>query len=445
MPEDNNPPISMPPPVGDPADVRSVDPLPSPQLFSSAANLQFTPSQTPSPTTSVYETISQPLTDTGDIPGPGSDAERVFLEGEAVFEKSRRADGLFGALALGVIVAVIGAGAVFGFLAFRSASGPVTTETATTSVAAAPQDLVDQVLGNDQAAPLPTAAFVAATATPMPTSTPIPTATPVPTATPLPEPTPAATVVAETAAAVAAATTDDSTTGTDTVTDPGPVTEVDRSAEISVVTTDAATDTDETTTEGADDSTDQSDESSTDDDAAADATTDDSTEGQSSSDDDTSTSNDSETTDTTSTDAATSDDDAAGSVAAGSVAASSGDAGDTAEMIAWINTVRANVGANPLSAQDSLMAVSQRWAEIMAQTGSLVHCGDCADAPLPDGCVAWAENIGQGTTVDLIQNALAESPGHYRNMVNGAYDQVGVGVAFGQGMWWVTHTFGNGC
>ena len=88
----------------------------------------------------------------------------------------------------------------------------------------------------------------------------------------------------------------------------------------------------------------------------------------------------------------------------------------------------------------------------MAATQNFVHCPfdngtpkNCPQAPLSSACVnqAWAENIGYGTFHDLVLSELAQSAGHYRNMVDTRHSQVGIGVTYAHGSWWVTHTFGT--
>jgi len=113
-----------------------------------------------------------------------------------------------------------------------------------------------------------------------------------------------------------------------------------------------------------------------------------------------------------------------------------------AAFVAGINQVRASVGQPALQVHGVLVAKAQAWADHMAATGCLCHSN------LADGVtVAWSklgENIGRGSDVGSIHNALVHSPEHYRNMVDPAFGWVGVGVSYGGGQMWVAEVFMQG-
>lgn len=75
----------------------------------------------------------------------------------------------------------------------------------------------------------------------------------------------------------------------------------------------------------------------------------------------------------------------------------------------------------------------------MAETGSFQHSNVSA---IPGPWQSAAENIATSTSVQRAFNALAASSGHYSNMVNPAFTEIGSGVwADAGGKLWVTHVF----
>jgi uncharacterized protein YkwD len=96
------------------------------------------------------------------------------------------------------------------------------------------------------------------------------------------------------------------------------------------------------------------------------------------------------------------------------------------------NQLRASTGVAALAVHPSLNAKAQDWAEHMAATDHLYH------STLSDGLgdVRWTtlgENVGRssrnGDWVLKLHDKLVSSPGHYRNLVDGRFTHMGVGVA----------------
>jgi hypothetical protein len=122
--------------------------------------------------------------------------------------------------------------------------------------------------------------------------------------------------------------------------------------------------------------------------------------------------------------------------------ADAADPGAEAAFVNGINGVRAGAHIGPLSVHPVLTAKAQAWAQHMAATGCLCHSN------LPDGVtVGWrklGENIGRGPSVGSVHDALVHSAVHYANMVDGSFQWVGVGVAYGGGQLYVAEVFMNG-
>jgi len=104
------------------------------------------------------------------------------------------------------------------------------------------------------------------------------------------------------------------------------------------------------------------------------------------------------------------------------------------------NTLRASKGLSTLAVSGEVVSVARRWAAHMAAAGAISH-----NQNLPNEVpLAWTklgENVGVGGTVDAIQNAFINSPTHYKNLVDPAWNYVGIGVVDSGGRIWVTVNF----
>jgi uncharacterized protein YkwD len=109
-------------------------------------------------------------------------------------------------------------------------------------------------------------------------------------------------------------------------------------------------------------------------------------------------------------------------------------AGEQAMLDRHDNT-RAGAGAGALTANALLCQIAQDQANYLADTGQLTH----EDA---SGGHAWdranavgysysqiAENVAYDQTADAVYTQWLNSSGHYDNIVNPIYTEVGVGVA----------------
>jgi hypothetical protein len=132
----------------------------------------------------------------------------------------------------------------------------------------------------------------------------------------------------------------------------------------------------------------------------------------------------------------------AGFVVVTSRDASASDPVAEADFVGKINGYRASQGVGPVQAHPVLTAKAQAWAAHMAATGCLCHSN------LSDGVsVSWrklGENVGRGPNVAALHDAFIASPAHRDNMVDGRFQWVGVGVAYGAGQMWVAEVFMDG-
>jgi len=114
--------------------------------------------------------------------------------------------------------------------------------------------------------------------------------------------------------------------------------------------------------------------------------------------------------------------------------------GDVGDYVARINGLRASVGVGPLQVNGELSAAAQGWADHMAATGTLAHSPNIASGLT----VAWSkvgENVGVGPSTSVIWPAFVASAHHYANIVDPAFNYVGVGVANSGGRQWTCHRF----
>jgi hypothetical protein len=115
--------------------------------------------------------------------------------------------------------------------------------------------------------------------------------------------------------------------------------------------------------------------------------------------------------------------------------------GAESAFVAEINALRAAHGVQPLRVYGELVGVARSWTDNMAAAGSISHNGNYAN----EVSAPWlklGENVGVGPSVDSLMNAFIASPGHYRNLIDPAFNYIGVGVTFGaNGNMYTTHDF----
>ncbi|HZQ86620.1 MAG TPA: CAP domain-containing protein [Acidimicrobiales bacterium] len=116
------------------------------------------------------------------------------------------------------------------------------------------------------------------------------------------------------------------------------------------------------------------------------------------------------------------------------------DAGSEWDFVARINALRAAHGLGELSIDPRLTTVARVWSASMAARNVLEH-----NQLLPYQVSGWTklgENVGDGATVEQLEQAFEASPSHNEHLVDPRYTRIGVGVAFdGNGRMWVTQLF----
>ena len=121
----------------------------------------------------------------------------------------------------------------------------------------------------------------------------------------------------------------------------------------------------------------------------------------------------------------------------------SADPADDAGTTAWlINQSRADDGLPGLMPDRELQIIANRQANRMAESGYIFHSEDLG-SQLSWGWYRWAENVGYGPSAEWVHGASMASAHHAGNILDGTYNYVGVGVAYGNdGNVYVATVFG---
>jgi hypothetical protein len=110
-------------------------------------------------------------------------------------------------------------------------------------------------------------------------------------------------------------------------------------------------------------------------------------------------------------------------------------------FVAKINALRASKGLGQLAVYPELVSIARNWSQNMANAGDISH-----NANFPNQVTAdWrklGENVGRGGDVDSLFTAFVNSPHHYENLVDPAFNYVGVGVVVkSDGTMFTSHQF----
>ena len=125
--------------------------------------------------------------------------------------------------------------------------------------------------------------------------------------------------------------------------------------------------------------------------------------------------------------------------------------GESGELIARVNNLRASLGLPAYSVSSALTVAAQQQAQWIAETGNVSHTRPDGSGPRTRALNAGypstevSENIYGGTraTVDAAWNFWINSSSHYAGLAHRRYREVGVGVA--QSSWGTAYVmvFGN--
>jgi len=115
-------------------------------------------------------------------------------------------------------------------------------------------------------------------------------------------------------------------------------------------------------------------------------------------------------------------------------------------VVGLTNADRAAAGLPGLCVSGTLTGIAQNWANHMAATNSLAHQSLSAVIG-GTGFSTMGENIlvgPAGFSINQMETAWMNSPDHRANILNGAFTQIGVGIATsGDGRVWACVDFGG--
>ena len=97
------------------------------------------------------------------------------------------------------------------------------------------------------------------------------------------------------------------------------------------------------------------------------------------------------------------------------------------EFATKLNELRVSRGLAPLATKGALFDTARSWAGQMQAASGISHNPSLASQG-PAGWRRLGENVGMGYDVQGLHDAFVASPMHFRNMIDPAFDSIGVGV-----------------
>jgi uncharacterized protein YkwD len=126
---------------------------------------------------------------------------------------------------------------------------------------------------------------------------------------------------------------------------------------------------------------------------------------------------------------------------AGPMPANAADGGAEAQFVARINSTRASKGLGPLAVDGELRDIARGWTDHMVANGGISHNPNYS-SQVSANWRKLGENVAVGADFDTVWNAFVSSSAHYKNIVDPAYNYIGVGVSYAaDGRMFTTHDF----
>ncbi|MBT3153177.1 CAP domain-containing protein [Streptomyces sp. CHD11] len=122
--------------------------------------------------------------------------------------------------------------------------------------------------------------------------------------------------------------------------------------------------------------------------------------------------------------------------------------GAVARVVELVNAERGKAGCSPVELNATLSEAARKHSEDMAASGTMSHTGSDGSDPgdrITRAGYAWStygENVAHGySTPEQVMQGWMTSPGHKANILNCAFEEIGVGLAQ-PGAYW-TQDFGT--
>jgi len=105
---------------------------------------------------------------------------------------------------------------------------------------------------------------------------------------------------------------------------------------------------------------------------------------------------------------------------------------EESRFVDLINELRASKGVPALAVDGGLASTSCGWTDHMVAVATLAHDPNLASevSSVEAGWTKAGENVGVGGDVDSLFQAFVNSPAHYRNLVDPAFNGIGVCVTW---------------
>jgi hypothetical protein len=112
-----------------------------------------------------------------------------------------------------------------------------------------------------------------------------------------------------------------------------------------------------------------------------------------------------------------------------------------AQFVARINSIRQSHGVAPLAVYGELTGIARGWTDHMVANGGISHNGNLSNE-VSANWTKLGENVGMGPDFETVMNSFVSSGAHYKNIVDPAYNYIGVGVSYdSSGQLYTTHDF----
>ncbi|MBL3666353.1 CAP domain-containing protein [Streptomyces sp. M2CJ-2] len=122
--------------------------------------------------------------------------------------------------------------------------------------------------------------------------------------------------------------------------------------------------------------------------------------------------------------------------------------GAVAEVVELVNAERGKAGCSPVKVNATLTEAAQNHSEDMAASRNMSHTGSDGSSPadrITRAGYSWStygENVAYGySTPEQVMAGWMSSPGHKENILNCAFEEIGVGLAQPGDYW--TQNFGT--
>lgn len=130
-----------------------------------------------------------------------------------------------------------------------------------------------------------------------------------------------------------------------------------------------------------------------------------------------------------------------GAVLGSILGAASTDSAEEACFRAKINAERSARNIPTLANSEPLNIIASTHSEEMAAAGTIYHNENLPNEEGVRPFAAVGENVGMGSSCQIIHDAFMASPGHKANILDRAYNELGVGVEERDGTLFVTEIF----